>query len=124
MSFIAAKIINPIYEGVCWLGLDTCEASLYKEQTSSMGCGWCLGGKASVPSCFQFELKLRRGRARLSELLDVPGPVQIAAFGAEIIGEDLEVLVQDVEHRGLSLLLLAYQPRNQMPFSCTDCSFL
>ena len=82
------------------------------------------GGKASVPSCFQFELKLRRGRARLSELLDVPGPVQIAAFGAEIIGEDLEVLVQDVEHRGLSLLLLAYQPRNQMPFSCTDCSFL
>ena len=107
------------------LGLDTCEASLYTEVDVFDGV-WLVfgGGKASVPSCFQFELKLRRGRARLSELLDVPGPVQIAAFGAEIIGEDLEVLVQDVEHRGLSLLLLAYQPRNQMPFSCTDCSFL
>ena len=28
MSFIAAKIINPIYEVVCCLRLDTCEVSL------------------------------------------------------------------------------------------------
>ena len=69
------------------LGLDTCEASLTRSRRLRWGVAGVWGRKASVPGCIQFELKLRRGRARLSELLDEPGPVQIAALGAETIGK-------------------------------------
>ena len=51
MSFIAAKIINPIYEAVCCLGLDTCEVSLYTEADVFDGV-WLLGegGKRQFPA--------------------------------------------------------------------------
>ena len=87
MSFIAAKIINPIYEVVCCLRLDTCEVSLSTVADVIVGFGWWMRGESISSQRLQFELKLGRGRARLSELLDEPGPVQIAAFGAEIIGK-------------------------------------
>ena len=44
MSFIAAKIINPIYEGVCCSGSDTCKVSLYTEAGVINGLWLLVGG--------------------------------------------------------------------------------
>ena len=51
MSFIAAKIINPIYEVVCCLGLDTCEVSLFTE-ADVLGGVWLVGegGQRQFPA--------------------------------------------------------------------------
>ena len=51
MSFIAAKIINPIYEVVCCLRLDTCEVSLSTEADVFDGV-WLVGegGKRQFPA--------------------------------------------------------------------------
>ena len=44
MSSIAAKIINPIYEGVCCSGSDTCKVSLYTEAGVIDGLWLLVGG--------------------------------------------------------------------------------
>ena len=51
MSFIAAKIIIPKYEGVCCSGSDTCKVSLYTEADVFDGV-WLVfgGGKRRFPA--------------------------------------------------------------------------
>ena len=52
---------------------------------SLVGFGWWVRGDSVSSQRLQYELKLGRGWALLSKLLDQPGPVLIAVFGAKFI---------------------------------------